>query len=74
MDVLLPILGWCMFILCLEGMLWVLFSRRYSQICLPSRGHAIFHLFTMWRMRITILLHTVFLLAFVVISHLLLWP
>lgn len=73
MDALLPILGWCALILCSEGILWALFSHRFSQICLPSRGHTIFHLFTMWRMRIAILLHTVFLLAFVLVSHLLLW-
>jgi len=74
MAVLLPILGWCVCILCLEGILWILFSRRFSQICLPSAGHTIFHIFTMWRMRIAILLHTVFLLIFVLVSHLLLWP
>ncbi|MDD4287832.1 MAG: hypothetical protein PHO20_01550 [Candidatus Peribacteraceae bacterium] len=74
MDVLFPILGWCALILCLEGILWVLFSRRFTQICLPSGDHTIFHIFTIWRLRVIILLHTVFLLASVIVSHLLLWP
>ncbi|MDD5041268.1 MAG: hypothetical protein PHX87_03275 [Candidatus Peribacteraceae bacterium] len=75
MDVLPPLLGWCSFILLLEGMLWILFKRKFIQICLPTQGEEVFfHFFTVGRLRLLAIIHTLILLACVIIGHLLLWP
>ncbi|MFH0851846.1 MAG: hypothetical protein V1876_03805 [Candidatus Peregrinibacteria bacterium] len=75
MDVLTPLLGWCLFILLLESMLWYLFRRKFIEICLPSQGEEIFfHFFTVWRLRLLAIIHTLMLLICVLIGHLLLWP
>ena len=73
MDALFPILGWCLFILLLEGILWTLFRRRFTQICLAPGDHSIFHFFTLLRLRFLIALHFVTLLICVTIGILLLW-
>ncbi|MDD5103488.1 MAG: hypothetical protein PHX93_03750 [Candidatus Peribacteraceae bacterium] len=74
MDVLLPILGWCAFILLLEWILWMLFRRKFIEICLPAQGEEVFfHFFTVWRLRLLAILHTLMLLVCVIIGHLLLW-
>lgn len=75
MDVLPPLLGWCVFILLLEGVLWVLFKRKFIQICLPSGGEeTFFHFFTVSRLRLLFIIHTIVLIVSVIIGHLLLWP
>jgi len=75
MSVLLPILGWCALILFIEGILWILFKRKFTQICLPAQGEEIFfHFFTVGRLRLLVIMHTLTLLVSVIIGHLLLWP
>lgn len=74
MDVLVPILSWAAFILLFEGILWTLFRRKFTQICLPTGDRTIFHFFTLWRLCLVIALHTAFLLLTIIIGHLLLWP
>ena len=73
MDALLPLLGWCVFILAVEGVLWILFRRRFTQICFAHEDHTIFHFFTLWRLRLLIFIHTLFLLLCVIFGILLLW-
>jgi hypothetical protein len=33
-----------------------------------------FHFFTVWRLRIFILIHTLFLSTVIIVTHLLVWP
>lgn len=73
MDVLLPLLGWCVFILAMEGILWILFRRRFTQICFSHESRTIFHFFTLWRLRLLITIHTILLLLSVSLAILLLW-
>lgn len=75
MGVLLPLLGWLLFILLLEGTLWVLFRRKFVEIYLPAKGQeTFFHLFTLSRLKALVVLHMLFLLTCVFFAHLLLWP
>lgn len=75
MSVTTPLIGWCVLILLLEGILWQLFKRKFVQICVPSQGSDIFfHFFTVRRLWLLAILHTLSLIVSVVIAHLLLWP
>ncbi|OIO54881.1 hypothetical protein AUJ46_02095 [Candidatus Peregrinibacteria bacterium CG1_02_54_53] len=75
MEALTPLLGWCIFILVVEGLLWFLFSRKFKEICLPVQGEEIFfHFFTVGRLRLFVIIHTIVLLTCVMIVHLFLWP
>lgn len=74
MDILLPIVLWCVLILTLEGTLWMLFRRKFMQICLPVEGEKIFfHFFTVWRLRLLAGMHALVLMLCVSVAHLLLW-
>ena len=68
--------SWILLIVILEWLMWTLFRRKFAQISLPTsfNDRTIFHLFTLGRMRIFALLHTLLLMAAVVVSHLFLWP
>ncbi|MDD4628282.1 MAG: hypothetical protein PHE68_02705 [Candidatus Peribacteraceae bacterium] len=68
--------SWVLLIVILEWFMWVLFRRKFTEISLPTAfsDRTIFHLFTIGRMRIFALLHTLLLIAVIVVSHLLLWP
>lgn len=71
----IAIVSWIVVILLTEAIMWWLFHRKYAQICLPDHGDVhVFHLFTMWRLRLMVLLHTFFLVAVIIIAYLLLWP
>ncbi len=75
MNAFTPLLGWCVFILVIEGLLWILFRRKFIEICLPVQGEEIFfHFFTVGRLRLFALIHTIGLVSCVVIAHLFLWP
>ncbi|HBH20360.1 MAG TPA: hypothetical protein DEB30_02490 [Candidatus Peribacter riflensis] len=75
MGILTPLLSWCLLILVIEIAFWGLFRRKIMQICLPIHGDAIFfHFFTVWRLRLFAIVHTVALILCVIIGHLLLWP
>jgi hypothetical protein len=75
-SLLIAIGSWVLLIVVLEWIMWVLFRRKFAQISLPNGAHdrTMFHLFTIGRMRIFALFHTLLLIAAVVLSHLLLWP
>ena len=74
MDMLLTILGWCLFILLAEGTLWLLFKRKFVEICFPTKGEeTFFHFFTIPRLRLLVIVHTIILMCCVIIAHLLLW-
>ncbi|MDD5623673.1 MAG: hypothetical protein PHI23_03115 [Candidatus Peribacteraceae bacterium] len=73
-PLLISLISWTLFILVFESLLWVIFRRKLVQICLPTEpDRNIFHFFTIGRMWIIALLHTVFLCAVVIIGHLTLW-
>lgn len=73
MDPLLPAIGWSAVILFLEVVLWMLFRRRFSQIGLPPSDRSFFHLFTIGRMRLFVLLHSIVLCSIAFVTHFLLW-
>ncbi|MDO8468390.1 MAG: hypothetical protein Q7S29_01380 [Candidatus Peribacter sp.] len=73
MDPLLPSIAWSAVILLLEGILWALFQRRFSQIGLPPSDRTFFHLFTIGRMRLFILFHAIVLCSLAFVTHFLLW-
>ena len=66
--------SWVLLILVVEGFLWLLFRRKFIQICLPKQGDVFFHFFTVGRLFLFVLMHTLILIALVIIGHLLLWP
>lgn len=74
-SLLIAIGSWVLLIVVLEWIMWMLFRRKFAQISLPSGAHdrTMFHLFTIGRMRIVALIHTLTLITVIVISHLLLW-
>jgi len=66
---------WIILILLAESIMWALFKRKFAQICLPTEADkTIFHFFTVGRMRIVALLHTLVLIVAIIFGHLLLWP
>lgn len=66
--------AWVLITLLLEWSMWKLFRRKFTQICLPTgSGQSLFHFFTIGRMRILAILHTILLLALIIIGHILLW-
>jgi len=77
MDSLFIAIGsWTLLTVILEWLMWMLFRRKFAQICLPTsfNDRTIFHLFTIGRMRIFAVFHTLLMIAAIVVSHLLLWP
>ncbi|MEI8229535.1 MAG: hypothetical protein WCG83_00155 [Candidatus Peregrinibacteria bacterium] len=67
--------SWIVFILLIEGTMWMLFNRRFHQICLPNQGErTFFSYYTIWRNRLAMILHISFLIAVIVIAYIFLWP
>ena len=61
-------------ILLIEIVLWQVFRRKMEGIRFPNAAdHSHFRFFSMTRMRLIAIFHTVFLLAVLVISTLFLW-
>ena len=66
--------SWILVVLLIEWFLWMLFSHKFAQIYLSARGDKIFfHFFTLGRLRIFALAHTLLMIVFIIVGHLLLW-
>lgn len=67
--------SWILVVLLIEWFLWMLFSHKFAQIYMSAQGDKIFfHFFTLGRLRILALVHTLIMILLVVVGHLLLWP
>jgi hypothetical protein len=74
MEYLFPAIAWAILIGLLEFVMWKLFSLKVIKICFPGdHDLKLFHFLTIARLRLIVILHTVVLIATVVIFHFLLW-
>ena len=57
-----------------ELLLWIVFRRKVSNITFPHHvDESYFRFFSIMRIRIIAILHTAFLLAFIILTAILLW-
>jgi len=68
------IVACCAFVLLLEGMMWELFRHKAEGVCFQGGADtAFFRYFSLARVSLTVLLHTILLLVILIITFLLLW-
>jgi len=61
-------------IMFIEIIIWILFRRKIEGVCFPNEtDHSHFGFFSIARLRIIAILHTIVLLAVLIISAIYLW-
>jgi len=68
------IVGWAIFILILEYIMWDIFHRKMTRICLPNEMDTpLLRLFTLARMGFLVIIHTIVIAGIVTTFTFLLW-